>query len=194
MKLKKSTWFLLFLAISLGGWVYFYELRLDAEKIAVENQQKKIFDFDIKNISQIIITRPVEISPEWQSLTLSQTQDTNTSFWKMEQPEVAPVNQGVIAFLLNLIEQGTTERKLLITQEQLSQYGLDRPIASIKIQLTNGQTHIILLGKETINSNLIYALVNPTDKDDTTTEALLISKNWHYAVMRELKEWQDFSE
>ncbi len=193
MKLKKSTWFLLFLAISLGGWVYFYEIKLEAQRIAQQKQAKKVFDFDLKNIQDITIVRPVETSPEWQLLKLTKNQDISNSSWKIEQPQIALVNQGVISFLLNLIEKETIENKLLVTHEQLSQYGLDQPVATITIQLDNQQTYSILLGKETINSELIYAQINPVKKEALPTEVLLLSKNWHYAVIRELKEWQDSS-
>ncbi|MDJ0680604.1 MAG: DUF4340 domain-containing protein [Xenococcaceae cyanobacterium MO_167.B52] len=193
MKLKKSTWFLLFLAISLGGWVYFYEIKLEAQRIAQQKQAKKVFDFDLKNIQYITIVRPVETSPEWQLLKLTKNQDISNSSWKIEQPQIALVNQGVISFLLNLIEKETIENKLLVTDEQLSQYGLDQPVATITIQLDNQQTYSILLGKETINPELIYAQINPVKKEALPTEVLLVSKNWHYAVIRELKEWQDSS-
>ncbi len=193
MKLKKSTWFLLFLAISLGGWVYFYEIKLEAQRIAQQKQAKKVFDFDLKNIQYITIVRPVETSPEWQLLKLTNNQDISNSSWKIEQPQIALVNQGVISFLLNLIEKETIENKLLVTDEQLSQYGLDQPVATITIQLDNQQSYSILLGKETINSELIYAQINPVKKEALPTEVLLVSKNWHYAVIRELKEWQDSS-
>ena len=192
MKLQKSTWFLLFLAISLGGWIYFYEIKLEAEKIALEQQQKQVFNFDIRNIQQIIITLPSEISPEWQSLKLTKNQES--SVWKIEQPQIAPVNRGVLSFLLNLIEQGIIERKLLITPEQLSEYGLERPVATLTIRLNNQETYLISLGQETINPQLIYAQIKPLQKEEEPIEVLLVSKNWHYAVIRELKEWQDFSD
>ena len=186
MKLKKSTWLLLLLAAILGGWVYWYEIKLEAKKVAIEKQEKKLFDFDIKNIQKIIIKQ----SPE--SLELVKTQDTPSS-WLMKQPEVFPVNEGIMSFLLNLIEQGKSDRKLLITQEQLSQYGLDQPVATITIQLNNQQTYQILLGKETINPEVVYAQIDPKVGDTATTEVVLVSKNWHYAVIRDLKEWKDLS-
>ncbi len=193
MKLKTSTWFLLFLAISLGGWVYFYEIRLENQRITQQSQENKFFDFDLKNIQYITIIRPAETSPEWQLLKLTKNQDISNSSWQIEQPQTAPVNEGVISFLLNLIEQDTIKEKLLVSHKQLSEYGLDRPVATITIQLNNQQIHTILLGKETINSQLIYAQINPSKKESSPIEVLLVSKNWHYAVIRELKQWRDFS-
>ena len=200
MKLKKSTWFLVFLATILGGWVYFYEVKLAAQRKVIEQQAQKIFNFDAKNIQKITISHsnstlarsqnPAEtaLSPTFLELVKNPNQ---SSSWLMKQPETFAVNQGVISFLLNLIEQGTTERKILITQEQLSQYGLDQPIVSITIQLNNQQIHEILLGKETINPDVIYAQINPTVVNSNKTEVVLVSKNWHYAVFREIEEWKD---
>jgi len=47
MKLKKTTWLLLLIAASLAGWVYFYEIKLEAEKVAINQQEQKLFNFDI---------------------------------------------------------------------------------------------------------------------------------------------------
>ncbi|MDJ0743676.1 MAG: DUF4340 domain-containing protein [Xenococcaceae cyanobacterium MO_167.B27] len=187
MKLKKTTWLLLLIAASLGGWVYFYEIKLEAEQVAIQKQEQKLFNFDIQDIQRITIQQGNEF------LELVKSQD-DTSSWLMKQPSASPVNDGVISFLLNLIEQGTSDRRILIAQDQLSQYGLDQPLAVITIELNNQQTYQILLGKETINPNLVYAQIASTARDSSTTEVILVSKNWHYAVIRDLKEWQDLSQ
>lgn len=184
MKLKKNTWFLLVCAIVLSGWVYFYEIRLEAQKILIEQQEKKIFDFDIDNIQRITILRAQK------SLELIEKSDASEA-WLMKKPEAFEINPGVISFLLNLIEQGRKENKLLITQDQLFRYGLDKPLATITIQLNNQQIHQILLGKATINPKLIYAQIKPSKVNNTTIEIVLISKNWHYAVFRKLQEWKN---
>ena len=201
MKLKKSTWFLVFLATILGGWVYFYEVKLAAQRNIIEQQAQKIFNFDANNIQKITISHsnstlarsqnPAETALSPTFLELVKTPNQSSS-WLMKQPETFAINQGVISFLLNLIEQGTTERKLLITKEQLSQYELDQPVASITIQLNNQQTYQLLLGKETLNPEVIYAQINPTVVNSNKTEVVLVSKNWHYAVLRKIEEWKDF--
>ncbi len=201
MKLKKSTWFLVFLTTILGVWVYFYEVKLPVQTNAIQQQAPKIFNFDPKNIQTITISISESAwsrLPNSSDKTLSPTflelvkTPNQSSSWLMKQPETFVINPGVISFLLNLIEQGTTERKLLITQQQLSQYGLEQPLAIITIQLNNQQTYKLLLGKETINPDVIYAQINPTVVNSKTTEVLLVSKKWHYAALREIEEWKYF--
>jgi hypothetical protein len=185
MKLTRSTWLLLLLAAILGALVYLDEIRREhpsRSKVAVETQQQKLFDFDLEAIQRIVIQR----SPA--TLELVKNSDKSATF-SLKQPEEFLVNEGVMAFLLNLIEQGTSDRQIAVSPAQLAQYGLEPPVATITIELKNQQTHQILLGKATINPEVIYAQINPT-QDSSPTEVLLVSKNWHYAIERDLQEWQ----
>lgn len=187
MKLKKSTWLLLFLAFSLGGWVYFYEV-IKPEKInKIEAQQQQIFNFTEDEIKNLTIAKAENI------LTFVRTENSNQP-WQMEQPEEGAANDATIAFLLDLITTGKSDRSFTIPISNLSKYGLDHSATKITIELTNQKSHEIILGNANFSDRLVYAQVdpNPNSQANTSSETtiILVSKNWHYAVARDLSEWK----
>ncbi|VEP11454.1 conserved hypothetical protein [Hyella patelloides LEGE 07179] len=180
MKLQKSTLFLVLIAIILGGLVYLVEIRSEQQQQEITIQEQKLFNINVENIKRIIIQK---------SDTILEFIASDNS-WQMIQPEKLIASDGVMAFLLDLIAEGKSDRILEIAPNQLSQYGLESPIATITIELNNGQQQQILLGKETIDPKLIYAQVI-TDNNKSTIEIVIVSKNWQYAIDRDLAEWQD---
>ena len=187
MKLKRSTWLLLFLAASLGGWVYFYEIRRTEKINEIKAQQQQIFNFTEDEIQKITIVKSSSI------LEFVRTED-NTQPWQMEQPEEAPASDGSLAFLLDLITKGKSDRSFIIPISNLEKYGLDQSASKITIELKNQESHGILLGKANFSDRLVYARVDSSthSQSDTPQETtvILIPKNWHYAVDRDLSEWK----
>lgn len=187
MQLKKSTWLLLFLAFSLGSWVYFYEIK-KTEKIdrAIALQQQ-VFNITEAEIQKITITKAEN------TLTFVRTEN-NDRPWQMKQPEDVPVNEGTIAFLLDLIATGKSDRSFTVPSSKLARYGLDKSATKISLELSDNSSQEIILGNPNFNDRLVYALVNPPNnpqaKSDSQITVLLVSKNWHYAVERDLSEWK----
>lgn len=179
MKLKTSTWVLLCLAFGLGSWVYFYEIKQPAKISKTEAQQQQIFNFTEDDIQKLTITKAENI------LTFVRTENSNQP-WQMQQPEDVPASEGTIAFLLDLIATGKSDRRFTTSASSLSQYGLDQSATKITIQLSNQESHEIILGNANFGDRLVYAQVNTAPK----TTVILISKNWHYAVERDLSEWK----
>lgn len=180
MKIQKSTLSLVLIAIILGGLVYLIEIRSKQQQQEITIQEQKLFNINIENIKKIIIQK--------SDTTLEFIANENS--WQMIQPEELMASDGVMAFLLDLIAEGKSDRIIKIAPNQLSQYGLESPIATITIELNNGQQQQILLGKETIDPKLIYAQVI-TNNNQSTTEIVIVSKNWQYAIDRDLAEWKD---
>ena len=179
MKLKKNTLLLILCAVILGGGVFILEAR-NQQQVALITQQRQIFDFNQEDIKKITI--------QYSDTTLEIVPiDRN---WRAIEPEETIVNDGVMAFLLDLILEGKSDLSLTIPSVKLAEYALESPLGIINIELKNGEFQQILLGKETIDSNLIYALVNP-QTNQSNTEILLVSKNWLYAIARDFAEWKN---
>ena len=180
MKLKKTTWGLMITAFVLSGWVAWYELprqRQETNNIA----EQKIFNIEANQIRKIIINKP--------DLTLEfiATQDPNKP-WSMTKPEKTLADDAVISFLVDLLVSGTSDRVIALDDSSLAEYGLDKPIAKISFTATDGQTHSIVLGKPTISDHFIYAQV--FSNTEINNKIVLVSKNWQYAVDRDLSEWK----
>jgi hypothetical protein len=182
MKLKGTTWLLIILAAILGSWVYLYEIRGEQKRSISATNQQQIFNITEAEINKIIIQKPN------QTLEFERT-EKNEQPWQMTQPENVPASDASIAFLLDLITNGKSDRSFTVPQSNLSQYGLDNPIAHIIIESNNQTTQEIFLGQPSLNEELIYAYI-PTSKSKTDVNVLLLSKNWQYAIDRELSEWR----
>ena len=187
MKLTKSTWILIFLALILGGWVYFYEIKGSEKRSQIETKQQQIFNFTEAEVQQIIITKPQEI------LEFVRTGNQNQT-WQMKQPEDVPASDASIAFLLDLIAQGQRDRAFTIPSSNLSQYGLDDNSTKITIELNNQERHELIVGNSNLSDRFVYAQVNSLTNNHKTTQietkVILVPKNWHYAVNRDLSEWK----
>ena len=187
MKLKKSTWFLLILAFCLGSWVYFYEIKHTERIDRALEQQQQIFNFTEDEIKKITITQAENI------LTFERTENSDRP-WQMKQPEDIPANEGTIAFLLDLMVKGKSDRSFTTPAADLTQYGLDESATKINIELKDEKSHEITLGNANFNDSSVYAQIdsniNAEANSDSETTVILVSKNWLYAVDRDLSEWK----
>ena len=187
MKLKRSTCVLFFLAISLGGWVYLYEIRRTEKVSQIKAQQQQIFNFTESEIKKITIAKSENI------LEFVRTGNSDRP-WQMKQPEDVPASDASIAFLLELIAKGKSERSFTVPVSNLSKYGLDQSATQINIELKNQESHGILLGNANFSDRLVYAQLDSSTNSQATTSqettVILVPKNWHYAVDRDLSEWK----
>ena len=187
MKIKKSTWLLIFLAISLGGFVYLYEIRGTEKRSQIQTKQQQIFDFTEEDIQKITITKSENV------LEFVRTGNNDRS-WQMKQPEDVPASDATISFLLDLVAKGKKVRSFAIPVSNLSQYGLDQSATKITIELKDRENQEIILGNANFSDRLVYARVNSSTNVQTSTAkdttVILVSKNWHYAVERDLSEWK----
>ena len=183
MKLQKSTLILVFLALILGGFVYFYEIKGKENREELQSQQKQIFDFSEADIQKLTIDTPKQI------LEFERTEDDNQP-WQMKQPEDVLASDASVSFLLNLLVKEKSERTFSIDSKESQEYGFDSPLATVNVQLENQETHQVILGKPDFEDKFIYAQVDPSQSTEQEIEIILVSKNFQYAVERELEEWK----
>ncbi|WP_009632023.1 DUF4340 domain-containing protein [Synechocystis sp. PCC 7509] len=180
MKLPKTTLILLLLALGLGGFVYFYEIRGASQRQEAIAQSEEIFAFTEADVKAFAIKN--------QSQTLKFEQID--SRWQMKEPDDTPASNASIAFLLNLLETGKSNRTFSVPTTQLADYGLTEPSSAIAITLKNAETHQLILGKPDFNRTFLYALVDPPAKSKGNVNVLLVSPDFANAVNRQLSEWQ----
>ena len=184
MKLQKNTWLLILLTTVLSAGVYWYEFRKDATEIASKTQQQQLFNLQEQDIQKIIIERP-DITLEFVKL------DNNTQSWQMKHPQSVTAEDGRISFLLDLFVNGKKERSFTVSQQQLSQYGLEQAIGKIIIETNNQKTQQIILGQPAIKPDTIYAqIITPQiNNSNSPREIVIVSQNWQYAIEPELSQW-----
>ena len=182
MKLQKNTFILLGIATILGVGVYVYELQINPQKQEIATQSKQLFTFEEKDIKVLTI----------------ETKDTTYKFektsdekqpWQMKNPQETVANDAVIAFLTNLLVNSETARTLKVPNQQKKEYGLDKPLGTITIELENKKQHKILLGKPNFQGELLYAEIDPQTSSEQEITINLVPKNFQYAVDRKPEEW-----
>ena len=182
MKLQRTTLILLASALLLGGFVYVYEIRGASEREAVKTTKEPIFTFKEDQIQSLTIYID-EKTLEFERVSGQQTN------WRMKKPEDVPASDAAIAFLLNLVAEGKSDRSFPIQRNQLQEYGLDKPSATVKVQLKNQQIHWLMLGKADFNRSFLYAQANPSTQTPPL-KVLLVPIDFEYAVNRPMSEWQ----
>ncbi|MBO3457878.1 DUF4340 domain-containing protein [Aetokthonos hydrillicola Thurmond2011] len=181
MKLQRTTLILILLALGLGGFVYFYEIKGATQREEIKEKKQQIFSFGTADLQSLII--------KTQNLSINLERQNNK--WMLQSPEVMPANDAVVSYLTNLLVKGKSERTLLIPANQLGEFGLDQPQATIDVKLKNQKTHKLILGKPDFNQHFLYAMVDPIAKPSGSTNVLLVSKDFENAVRRDLSEWKE---
>jgi hypothetical protein len=104
-------------------------------------------------------------------------------------PATYPANEAYVAFLLNELVRGKSDRVLSATPQQIRDYGLENPKATIDITLRTGETYQLVVGNRDFTGSNLYAQVDPRRGTLTAQPVLLLSTNLENAVDRPLEEW-----
>lgn len=175
---------LLITAVSLASAVYVMESQQRANQAIKQQSGKPLFVFQEPEVQRLTL------DTSNQSLAFQKNGTGDTAQWRMVAPQAGPAEAGTIAFLLNLMATGESRQTFKITQGRQAEFGFDRPLATIKATLANGQAVTLVLGKPTFDRGALYALVNPTEQPNQDLTVYLVSINFENAVTRTLTEWQ----
>ncbi|MFN6571550.1 DUF4340 domain-containing protein [Dendronalium sp. ChiSLP03b] len=184
MKLPRTTLILILLALGLGGFVYFYEIQGATQREEIKEKQQRIFSFTSDDVQSLAV--------KTQKLTvnLERNSQSDNSKWLLKSPVSEPANDAIVSYLMDLLVQGKSDRTLSIPANQLGEFGLDRPQATINIILKNQKTHQLLLGKPDFNRRFVYARADSAPQPNGNINVLLVSTDFENAVNRDLSEWK----
>ena len=183
MKLKKTTWVLVGITFILGSAIALNEWEFAPKREELQEQQKQIFSFTEEEIQVITI----EVGD--QNIQIKRAEDKDYT-WQMEKPEKVPVEDGIVAFLSDLLVDGESESTLDIENRELKEYGLDKPFATIQVELEEGKKHQIILGNPDFSDKFVYALKDYDEEKEAEAKLLLVPMNFKNAVDRDLAEWK----
>ena len=183
MKLKKTTWVLVGITFILGSAIALNEWEFAPKREELQEQQKQIFSFTEEEIQVITI----EVGD--QNIQIKRAEDKDYT-WQMEKPEKVPVEDGIVAFLSDLLVDGESESTLDIENRELKEYGLDKPFATIQVELEEGKKHQIILGNPDFSDKFVYALKDYDEEKEGEAKLLLVPVNFKNAVDRDLAEWK----
>ncbi|HEY9838548.1 MAG TPA: DUF4340 domain-containing protein, partial [Vampirovibrionales bacterium] len=121
--------------------------------------------------------------------TTESTESTESAPTSPSIPATYAANEAYVAFLLNEVVRGKSDRILSATPQQIRDYGLENPQATIDITLTTGETYQLVVGNRDFTGSNLYAQVDPRRGTLTAQPVLLLSTNLENAVDRPLEEW-----
>lgn len=181
MKFKLSTLILLLVALGFGGAVYFFEVRGAPQREAAQAEKQQLFAFTEDQVQAFTV------KTKQQTLSFQRSNDRT---WQMQTPTQAPADDASVAYLLNLLSTGTSDRTLTVSAKQQREFGLDQPSATVDVRLNNNETHQLILGKPNFNRSFLYAQADPSGDTNQDLKVLLVSMNFENAVNRPLTDWQ----
>jgi len=184
MNLSKTTLILLLLALGLGGFVYFYEIQGATQRQEATAQEKQIFGFEEAQVTAL------SVKTQTQTLKFERVDKSGKSSWQMKAPSNTAASDASIAYLLDLLAKGKSNRTLSASTNQLAEYGLKQPLANIEVKLRNNETHQLVLGNPNFDRSFLYAQADPPTKTTGNVNVLLVSPDFSNAVNRQLSEWK----
>lgn len=183
MKLQRTTLILILLALGLGGFVYFYEIRGASQREEAKQKQQQIFNLAADDIQSLTINK--------NNATINiERNTTQPPKWLLKSPVSAPANDASVSYLIDLLVKGVQNRTISTSANQLGEFGLDQPLATIEIKLKNQKNHRLTLGKPDFNRRFLYALIDQNTQPNSQVNVSLISTDFENAVNREQSEWQ----
>ena len=187
MKLPRTTLILVLLALGLGGFVYFFEIRGSAQREAAEAKEKQIFSFAADDVQGLTVnTKDSKVS-------LKRNPDNSQkNKWLLKSPSQEIASDASVSYLMDLLVKGESNTAIPTSSKKLAEYGLDKPQATIEVELKNKKVHKLLLGDPDFQDKFLYARKkpNPNSNSKDKVDVLLVSKNFANAVNRELSEWK----
>lgn len=187
MAIPKTTLILVLLALGLGGFVYFHEIRGKTQQEEVKAKQQQVFTFAEDDVQSLMV------KTKTYTLMLERNPQGSNPKWLLKSPVSGPANDAIVSYLMDLLvgksDRGKL-RTLSIPANQLAEFGLAQPNATIDIKLKNQQTHQLILGKSDFNNRSVYAQADSATEPNGNINVLLVSTDFVNAVNRELSEWQ----
>ncbi len=181
MKLKLKTLVLLVVALLSVGGLYLWDKN---RAPATDSKLDKPTGTALFTINESDITQ-IEIQAQNGNVTLSR----RPKGWQILTPKPGPADEATVAFLLNLLATGRSERALSAESSQLQQFGLDKPATTVILKLKDNKTHQLRLGTQNFDQSSIYASID-TPASSSKVSVALLPTNFLNATNRPLADWQ----
>jgi hypothetical protein len=185
MKLPKMTMALVTVAVVLGGVVAIMQIQDSSQSEELAEQGDRIFQFEEGQVQQFTVKTADQ--------TLAFAKDDGGT-WQMTEPEEAIADAASVAYLLNLLATGSSERTLTVPAADQSEFGLDEPLATVTATLEDDTTHTLILGDYDFNGIYLYAQADPPAESEAEVTVMLVSADFENAVTRPLEDWQQSEE
>jgi hypothetical protein len=186
MKLKSATIWLSAIALLAVATVVVLEIQRSPQTEEQAQGIEPLFEFEEDQIQAFTLT-----TAEYD---LAFEKD-DEGVWQQRSPEGTKANDASVAYLLNLLASGESDRILEIPADDWTDFGFEEPLAVIEVTVEGDgteETRSLTLGNYDFNGSSIYALRDlPEDAPDglETLDVLLVTPDFENAVRRPIEEW-----
>ncbi len=160
---------------ALFAWVYFYEIKGEKTREEAAEKEKKIFQFEEKDIAQIAVKNAEG------EFVLQKDKDT----WKLAQPLATKADKSSADSLASDIAQAKSERALDEPNPNFKNFGLEPAVVKIAVKLGSGQTHNLELGDKDFSSSSVFARIPGQNK------ILVLPSSLHSSATKKLFDFRD---
>ena len=160
---------------ALFAWVYFYEIKGEKKREEAVEKEKKIFQFEEKDIAQITVKNADG------EFVLQKDKDN----WKLAQPLATKADKSSADSLASDIAQAKTDRALDEPNPNFKNFGLEPAVVKLTVKLGSGQTHQLELGDKDFSSSSVFARIPGQNK------ILVLSSSLHSSATKKLFDFRD---
>lgn len=147
--MKRNTVIILLIALALGAYVYFYEMKSGKGRDA-EEASKPAFTFKTEDIAAL------NLASNNQTISL----EAKDKDWTITQPIKTDADQSAVESLLSSITSATIDRSLVMTPNLQAASGVAQPSVTIEVKLKNGGQHKLLLGRKDPTDAGVYSQID----------------------------------
>jgi len=172
----KNTIFLGIFVVLLAAYVYFVEIKIEAEKEAKKEKARKVFLIEKEDVTGLTINKK-GTSP----IIFRKTGDT----WNITRPVEYKADQSEIDNILSAIKNAEKERIVSDDSSGFSTYGLDQPEITLEFSNNLGKKNTLFIGNENPTGSYVFI------RKDTSKEVLLTNKRIFTTTKKNLYEYRD---
>ena len=172
----KTTIIVAVLAIALGAFVYFYEIKGGEERQQAERQAKKTFLFEDDQVQGLTLTHSGE------EIVLAKAEDGE---WTITAPIKTEADKGTVDALVRNLKNAETDRVVADSTADLGAFGLDEPEVKVSLLLEDEGTDVLCIGDKSPTGSYVFANMDGNREVFTVSSSLLSN------VQKELFDLRD---
>ena len=155
----RNTIILFLIALALGAYVYFYEIKGGEQRKKEKEAAEKLLHFNKDSIDY------VEISAPKGHFVFRKTDDG----WQIEQPVKTDADDGPITGVLSNLSSAKKKRTFSVKKEKLDSYGLGSTALTVRLKQDDKFDQTVKMGDKTSVGSNVYTTI------DDSTVALIPS-------------------
>jgi len=172
----RKTFILFFIAISLGLFVYFYEIVGDKKREEKKNFNESLFKIKNDDIKSVILTNNSQIIKY----------EKNNDSWKITKPFNLSVDKNIVDSQISVFENSKIKRIIgQVDESKLKNYGLGVSNTEVLIETFKGKKINFEIGYESASRGDLFVY----DKDSNSV--ILSSNDLKVQVQKKLFELRD---